>query len=47
MKLVRKPAPPRGDSFYLPYSYQQIHTQWQKYLPQVRTSPPGAVTPQS
>lgn len=35
MKLSRRPAPPKGGSFfYLPHSYQQTHNQWQKYLPQ-------------
>jgi len=35
MKLSRQPAPPKGGSFfYLPRGHQQIHSQWQKYLPQ-------------
>lgn len=35
MRLSRQPAPPRGNSFfYLPHSYQQSPSQWQKYLPQ-------------
>jgi 5-methylcytosine-specific restriction endonuclease McrA len=35
MKLIRKPAPPRGDAFfYIPYHYRQTQSQWQKYLPQ-------------
>jgi 5-methylcytosine-specific restriction endonuclease McrA len=35
MKLSRRPAPPRGGIFfYLPRSYQQTLSQWQKYLPQ-------------
>jgi 5-methylcytosine-specific restriction endonuclease McrA len=35
MKLIRKPAPPRGDRyFYIPHNYIQTQNQWQKYLPQ-------------
>jgi 5-methylcytosine-specific restriction endonuclease McrA len=35
MRLIRQPAPPRGNSFfYIPHSYRQSQSQWQKYLPQ-------------
>jgi 5-methylcytosine-specific restriction endonuclease McrA len=35
MRLTHQPQPPRGNSFfYIPHSYQQIQSQWQKYLPQ-------------
>ena len=35
MQLIRHPAPPKDRGFfYLPHSYEQIHNQWQKYLPQ-------------
>jgi len=35
MKLIHKPAPPRGDTyFYIPHCYRQSQSQWQKYLPQ-------------
>jgi 5-methylcytosine-specific restriction endonuclease McrA len=35
MRLIHRPAPPKGGSFfYLPRGYQQLHSQWQKYLPQ-------------
>ena len=34
MRLIRHPAPPRGNaSFYIPY-HLQIQSEWQKYLPQ-------------
>jgi 5-methylcytosine-specific restriction endonuclease McrA len=35
MELIHQPVPPAGNSFfYILHSYQQIHSQWQKYLPQ-------------
>jgi 5-methylcytosine-specific restriction endonuclease McrA len=35
MGLIHQPAVPKGNRFfYLPRNYQQIHSQWQKYLPQ-------------
>ena len=34
MRLIRRPAPPHdGPSFYVPYHYQKIRAEWQKYLP--------------
>jgi 5-methylcytosine-specific restriction endonuclease McrA len=34
MKLVRRPAPPRGNNlFYIPYHQLQMRSEWQKYLP--------------
>ena len=35
MRLIRQPAPPRGNIFsYIPYHYRQTRHEWQKYLPQ-------------
>ena len=35
MRLIRQPAPPRGNIFfYIPQRYLQTQSQWQKYLPQ-------------
>ena len=35
MKLIKQPAPPRGDAyFYIPHRHRQSQSQWQKYLPQ-------------
>jgi len=35
MRLIRHPQSPRGNSFfYISHTYQQIQSQWQKYLPQ-------------
>ncbi len=35
MRLIRQPAPPRGNVFsYIPYHYRQTRHEWQKYLPQ-------------
>ena len=35
MKLICKPTPPRGNSFfYIPYHHLQTRNEWQKYLPQ-------------
>jgi len=35
MRLIRRPTPPHdGISFYIPYHYQKIRAEWQKYLPQ-------------
>ena len=35
MRLVRQPAPPRGNAFfYILHRYRQTQSQWQKYLPQ-------------
>ena len=35
MKLISKPAPPRGGPFYIvPYRYLEARHEWQKYLPQ-------------
>ncbi len=35
MMLTRQPMPPRGNIFfYIPHSYLQAQSQWQKYLPQ-------------
>jgi hypothetical protein len=35
MQLIRRPAPPKKRGFfYLPPSYEHVHSQWQKYLPQ-------------
>jgi len=34
MKLIHQPSPPRGRRlFYIPIHYQQIQSEWQKYLP--------------
>lgn len=34
MKLIRRPSPPRGGRFFfVPNHYQQIQSEWQKYLP--------------
>lgn len=33
MKLIRKPAPPRGGPFYIvPYRYLQSREEWRKYM---------------
>jgi hypothetical protein len=33
MKLIRKPAPPRGGTFYIiPYRYLQSRDEWLKYM---------------
>jgi len=35
MRLTHLPAPPHNNnSFYIPYHYQKIRAEWQKYLPQ-------------
>jgi len=35
MMLICQPTPPRGNIFfYIPHSYLQAQSQWQKYLPQ-------------
>ena len=35
MKLIHRPAPPRGDRyFYIPHHYLKTQNLWQKYLPQ-------------
>ena len=35
MRLIRRPALPRGNAFfYIPRRYLQTQSQWQKYLPQ-------------
>jgi len=39
MKLLHAPSPPRNDSsFYIPHHYLQTRSEWQKYLPQIRTT---------
>lgn len=32
MKLVRGPRAPRSNGFYIPYTYLNNHSEWQKYL---------------
>ncbi len=34
MRLIRPPSYPRGNTFFIPYHYQQTKNEWQKYLPQ-------------
>jgi 5-methylcytosine-specific restriction endonuclease McrA len=35
MKLIRQPAPPNGNPFYIiPYHYLKNRDEWKKYLPQ-------------
>lgn len=34
MRLLRRPATPRHNGFYIPYHYLNSHKEWQKYIPE-------------